>query len=370
MLLHFQGRIAMAERENIEKRISSTGKISYRARIELKGYKRLSATFASKTKAKLWKQQTEGAMREGRYFKTIESRKHTIGELADRYIRDVLPTKPKSYNKQKAQLLWWKDQLGHRLLFDLTPALIGECRDVLASQTTYRGTKRSSATVVRYLAALSHALSTALKEWGWLEDSPMRKVTKPKEPRGRVRYLSSEERHALLEACKQSSSSYLYPIVILGLSTGMRQMEILNLKWKDIDLEKGIIILHETKNDERRCVPLAGHALELIKQLSATRKNISPFLFPSNKLSKNKPYNIRSPWENAVKMAGIKDFRFHDLRHDFASQLLASGASLAQLSEVLGHKTLQMIKRYAHLCQSQAADVVAKMNDRLFERIV
>lgn len=356
----------MAERDNVEKRVSSSGKISYRARIELKGYKRLSATFASKTKAKLWKQQTEAAMREGRYFKTIESRKHTLGDLVDRYIRDVLPTKAKSYKKQKAQLQWWKDQLGHRLLSDLTPALIGEHRDSLASQNTYRGTKRSPATVVRYLAALSHALSTALKEWGWLEDSPMRKVTKPKEPRGRVRYLSLEERHALLEACKNSNSAFLYPVVILALSTGMRQMEILNLKWSDVDLDKGVIILHETKNDERRCVPLAGHALQTIKKLAAARKNISPFLFPSNKRLKNKPYNIRFAWERAIEMAGIEDFRFHDLRHDFASQLLASGASLAQLSEVMGHKTLQMIKRYAHLCHSQVADVVTKMNARIF----
>jgi len=239
----------MAERDNIEKRVSSSGKITYRARIELKGYNRLSATFASKTKAKLWKQQTEAAMREGRYFKTIESRKHTVGDLVDRYIRDVLPTKVKSYNKQKAQLHWWKAQLGHRLLSDLTPALIGELRDVLASQSTYRGTKRSPATVVRYLAALSHALSTALKEWGWLEDSPMRKVTKPKEPRGRVRHLTNEERDALLEECKKSSSFCLYPVVILGLSTGMRQMEIMNLKWTHVDLEKGMALLRNSATD-------------------------------------------------------------------------------------------------------------------------
>lgn len=360
----------MADRDNIEKRISKTGKVSYRVRIELKGYKRQSATFSSKTKAKLWKQQTESAMREGRYFKTIEARKHTFGDLVDRYIRDVLPSKPKSFDKQKIQLEWWKTHLGHLLLSDLTPALIAENRDLLASQTTYRKSKRSPATVVRYLAALSHALSTAVKEWGWLEDSPMRKVSKPKEPRGRVRFLTTEERQTLLDACRQNQCSHLYPVVVLALSTGMRQMEILTLKWKDIDLENGTIILHETKNNERRCVPLTGHAYDLIKRLDTNRKNLSPFLFPSRRLSSNKPYNIRSAWEQAVKMAGIKDFRFHDLRHDFASQLLASGASLAQLSEVMGHKTLQMIKRYAHLCHSQAADILNKMNKRTFIQCV
>jgi integrase len=216
------------------------------------------------------------------------------------------------------------------------------------------------------LAALSHALSTAVKEWGWLEDNPMRKVSKPKEPRGRVRFLSKEERKRLLAACKESTCQHLYTIVVLALSTGMRQMEILTLQWKDISLENGTIILHEMKNNERRCVPLTGHAYDLVKQLDADRKNLSTFLFPSKRISTSKPYNIRSAWDQAIGRAGIKDFRFHDLRHDFASQLLASGASLAQLSEVMGHKTLQMIKRYAHLCHSQAADVVTKMNTRIF----
>jgi len=358
----------MADRENIEKRITKHGQVRYRARVEMKGYKKQSATFSSKTKARIWKQQTETAMREGRYFKTIEARKHTLGDLIDRYIRDVLPSKPKSFNKQKLQLEWWKAHLGHQLLSDLSPALIAEHRDLLASQTTYRKSKRSPATVVRYLAALSHALSTAVKEWGWLEDNPMRKVSKPKEPRGRVRFLSTEERQRLLPACKDSECPHLYTIVVLALSTGMRQMEILTLQWKDISLENGTIILHETKNNERRCVPLAGHAYDLIKQLDTDRKNLSPLLFPSKRLSSNKPYNIRSAWDQAIKKAGIKDFRFHDLRHDFASQLLASGASLAQLSEVMGHKTLQMIKRYAHLCHSHAVDVVTKMNARIFEQ--
>jgi len=177
-------------------------------------------------------------MREGRYFKTIEARKHTLGDLIDRYIRDVLPSKPKSYNKQKIQLEWWKNHLGHQLLSALTPALIAEHRDLLSSQMTYRKTKRSPATVVRYLAALSHALSTAVKEWGWLEDNPMRKVSKPKEPRGRVRFLSTEERPRLLKACKIDPCPYLYTVVVIGMSTGMRQMEILNLRWSDVSLDE------------------------------------------------------------------------------------------------------------------------------------
>ncbi|HSX38651.1 MAG TPA: hypothetical protein VLE95_07470 [Chlamydiales bacterium] len=145
-----------------------------------------------KTDAKLLAQQIEAAIREGRHFKTAEAKKHTVGEMIDRYMRDVLPKK-KEAKRQGPQLLWWKKQIGHTLLADFTPAGIGEQRDKLGREITTMKRLRTPATVVRYLAALSHILSIALREWEWLEDSPMRRVTKPKESRGRVRFLSPEE---------------------------------------------------------------------------------------------------------------------------------------------------------------------------------
>lgn len=112
--------------------------------------------------------QTEADIRRGKYFQTAESRKHTFGELVDRYISTVLPRKPKSIKKQTAQLLWWKEQIGNRLLNDINTPLIVEIRDRLGSGTTYRGSKRSSATVNRYLAVLSHVFSVAVNEWQWI----------------------------------------------------------------------------------------------------------------------------------------------------------------------------------------------------------
>ncbi len=180
----------------IQERKIDDGKIHYRVQIRLRGYPTASATFERKTDAKLWVQQTESAMREGRHFKTAEAKKHNVGELSDRYIQNVIPTKPKNAAATTAQLKRWKSQMGHCLLSDLTPALIAEQRDILLKGKTFKGTIRSPSTVVRYLAALSHALSVATKEWGWLEESPMRKVTKPSEPHGRVRFLNDEERVA------------------------------------------------------------------------------------------------------------------------------------------------------------------------------
>jgi len=350
----------------IQERKNETGRIQYRVQIRLKGFLTTTATFARKTDAKLWAQQTESAMREGRHFKTAESKKHNVADLVTRYISSVIPTKPKNAAACTAQLLWWKEEIGYCLLSDLTPSLIAEKRDKLLKGTTFKGTQRSPSTVVRYLAALSHALSIACKEWGWIEDSPMRKVSKPKEPRGRVRFLDDDERGALLAACKESSNSYLYPAFVLALSTGMRQGELMSLRWENIDLFRGRITLHETKNGESRIVPLQGLALKLIQKHKISSGLDFGLLFPS-KEKPQKPMDLRFSWEQALLKAKIHGYKWHDNRHSCASYLLMNGASLAEIAEVLGHKTLAMVKRYAHLSESHTSSIVEKMNLQIFK---
>ncbi len=349
----------------IKERTAKDGTPRYTAEIRLKGYPAQTATFKRKTDAKKWIQDTESAIREGRHFKTSEAKKHTLADLADRYIKDVLPKKPKQAVRQKQQMEWWKEQIGVYLLSDVTPALIGQCRDELATGITCRGTQRSPATVVRYMAALSSAFTEAVKEWGWLEDSPMRKVTKPTESDGRVRFLDDDERARLLAACQASSNKQLYLCVILALSTGMRQAELMGLKWQDVSLKDGFIILHKTKNGTRRRVPLSGHGLELLREYGKVRRLDTQLLFPSN-IDPLKPLDLRTPWETTLKRAEIEDFHWHDLRHCTASYLAMNGASLAEIAEVLGHKTLAMVKRYAHLSDGHVSNVVASMNAKIF----
>jgi integrase len=351
---------------SIEKRTSSDGETSYRVKVRMKGFPAQSATFERLTDARRWAQQTESAIREGRHFKTTEAKRHTLAELIDRYCKDVLPNKPKIARDQTQQLTWWKDEIGSHVLADVTPSLIAQCRDKLAGGITSRGKPRTPATVSRYMAALSAAFTAAVKEWGWVEDSPMRKVTKPKEPRGRVRFLSDDERSRLLQACKESSNPYIYLVVVLALSTGMRQGEIMNLSWVDVDLNQGRAILHETKNGERRAVAITGHALELLQELGKVRRIDCNLLFPAKQNAPQKPIDLRTPWETAVRKAELQDFKFHDLRHSAASYLAMNNASLAEIAEVLGHKTLQMVKRYAHLSEGHTARVVASMNDKIF----
>jgi len=347
----------------IEKRTTNDGSVSYRVKVRVKGYPIETATFARKTDAGTWAQQTEADIRRGKYFKNSESKKHTLKEMLERYKRDVLPQK-KSARDQKRQFNWWIDQLGDYTLADITSALISEYRDKLKNEDLGENQTRSPSTVNRYMAAISHAFTIAMKDWGWVEENPVLKVSKFKEPRGRVRFLDEDERKRLLAACKKHSSQ-LYTIVVLALSSGARQAEVLNLRWKDIDLDRGIIILHETKNDERRAIPLQGHALDLIKEMNKVRMIDSDLLFPAP-TKNSRPVNIQHIWEDARAEAKVENFRFHDLRHSAASYLAMNGASLAEIADVLGHKTLQMVKRYAHLSEQHTASVVAKMNKKIF----
>lgn len=181
----------------IKNRTAKDGTPRYTAEVRLKGYPAQTATFKRLTDAKKWVQDTESAIREGRHFKTVEAKKHTLADLVDRYIKDIFPSKPKQIKAQKRQLLWWREQLGDYALADITTASLTQCRDKLLTELNSKGVVRNPATVVRYMAALSHAYTIAVTEWQWLESNPMRNVKKPKESRGRVRYLSDSERASL-----------------------------------------------------------------------------------------------------------------------------------------------------------------------------
>lgn len=341
----------------IQARRAQHGRAHYRVQIRLQGVYR-SATFPTLAEARQWAYVTEGALRAQRHFPTLEAAHHTLGGLIERYGREVLPTKsPRTAVNQAAQLAWWRTQLGTQRLSDVTPARLAACRDQLA-------VCRAPGTVNQYLASLSHAFSVAVTEWAWLEASPLRRVRHLREPRGRVRFLSEVERPRLLRACRASHNRTLYPLVVLALATGARKMELLQLTWRDVNLQRATITLQHTKNRERRTLPLADLALQEVQKLAKVRRIDTPLLFP--RADGQQPIDLRYAWAQALQAAQITDFRFHDLRHSAASYLAMNGASLVEIAEVLGHKTLQMVKRYAHLSVAHTAGVVARMNAAIF----
>lgn len=355
----------------LQERTDGDGRKRYRVQIRLRGYPPQSATFDRKTDARIWAQQTETEMRAGRYMPRVAARKHTVAEMIDRYRAEVLQHKAvTTQSPQRTQLAWWRDKIGHVILSDVTPSVVADARDRLLREPMSSGATKSSSTAVRYLAVLSHCFTVAQKDWGWVDGNPVINVSKPKEPPGRTRFLSDEERDRLLAACMESRNPFLYPIVVLALSTGMRKSEILGLTWDRIDLRRGIITLsaERTKNRTARGVPLVGHALEMMKRASEQHTKPTGLVFPARARSGRaaKPIDIQAAWKGATRRAKLEDFRFHDLRHTAASYLLMNGATLGELAEVLGHKSFDMVRRYAHLTETHTSKVVERMNRAMF----
>ncbi len=351
-----------------EKRSRGGGRHSVRAKVRLKGGGTRTKTFRRLTDAKRWALSLEAAIREGRDFPKPPSRKHTVIEALDRYERDILPRKSRSMMRnQKIQLAWWKKRIGTKLMVDVTASVLTACRDELSRAITTQKRRRSNASVNRYLAALSHVFTIAFKEWEWIDSIPFAKLSKLKEPRERVRYLSDDERKALLKACRASKNQYLFTVVVLALSTGCRREEIMQLSWPSVDLNRGLIVLEKTKNDERRGVPVTGLVLDLLRQHSERRRTDTDFLFPRR--NGRKPINLRRPWQQALTTAGIENFKFHDLRHCCASYLAMNGATLPEIAAVLGHKGYDMVRRYAHLTEQHTRSILERTTSRTFQGV-
>jgi integrase len=341
---------------NIQRRARQTGAFSYRVQVRLKG-QTLSATFATKADARQWATKVESGIQ--RQHAPNPAVNLTLGELLERYRHDVLPNKRLRTQANQAQHLeWWTRTLGPRPMADVTPARLGMCRDELAQE-------RSAGTVNQYLRTLSHAFTVATREWGWLEANPLRRVQYLPEPRGRVRFLSDDERHRLLEACRASTNRMLYPVVVLALSTGCRKMEILGLTWPQVDMQRAMITLYHTKNGECRSIPITGQAFDVMQAHARVRRIDTALVFP--RADGRRPVDIRHAWYAALRQAGIDDFRFHDLRHSTASYLAMNGATLVEIADVLGHKTLSMVKRYSHLSEGHTRQVLSRMTGSIFK---
>lgn len=358
----------------IETRKSNSGAVSYRARVRLQGHPEHSQTFARKTDARDWARQIEADLKRGRHLPSQAAARRTVAQMIDRYVGQSLPRKARNKDSKKVETLltWWKTRIGDVAIVNVTPALVAECRDELLAEKTRLSKKRSPATVNRYLAALSACFREALREWHWLEHSPMQAVSRGPESPGVVRFLSDEERDRLLTACKASAEPWIYPLVLLALSTGARRGELLGLRWGDVDLVRGAVTFHITKNRERRTVPVAGAALRLLQERAKVRRIDGDRVFPPPALPADvddatlraKPLDIDVAWRAVLHAAKVKDFRFHDLRHSAASYLAMSGATAPEIAAVLGHKTLAMVKRYAHLGEQHTAGVVTRMVEK------
>jgi len=194
----------------------------------------------------------------------------------------------------------------------------------------------------RHLTMLK-ALFNRGMQWGLVNHNPCASIGRLREPGPRTRFLYQEEVHKLLSAASES----LRPILITALHTGMRRGEILNLKWADVDFKNRIITIQESKSGKKRMLPMDATVCEALSLLPTRFQQ--GYVFPSPVKEGQPRYDFKRQFGNAVKEADIHNFRFHDLRHTFASHLVMSGVDLMTVKELLGHANLTMTMRYAHL---------------------
>jgi integrase len=292
---------------------------------------------------------------------TTADRRRTLADLIDKYLGEPLPLRPNlaSAKGQRRMLAWWVEDSGYLTIDKLTPAAIAEARARLLLRTTRSGTRVTAATVNRYLAALSAVCKWAWRELQWLQSNPVLSVTKGPESTGVVRWLSDDERKRLLDACRASDDPNIHCGVMLALATGARYGNLRMLRWEHVDLERMVLMFPMTKNGTARAVPVVGPAQAVLRAHRERDPTGQGWVFKGRKDAA--PASLDKPWRVVRAAAGLDDFRFHDLRHTTASYLTMAGATLAEVAEALGHRTLVMARRYSH----QTAEHVRGTLDRI-----
>jgi len=276
---------------------------------------------------------------------------HTFKELAERYL--VWAKRQKSFDSKKYLVWALVEEFGNIPLRRMSTFIVEEFQGKILD------TGRKPATANRFLAVLKHMVNKAV-QWEMVEDETLKRIGKVKplpENNKRLRYLTVEECHRLINA----SVPHLKPIVITALNTGMRKGEILGLRWENVDLVHGFILLDQTKNNERREIPINQTLRETFKHLP--RRLDSPYVFIDEKGNRFK--DVKRSFHSALRRAKIQDFHFHDCRHTFASHLVMSGIDITTVKELLGHKTLAMTLRYSHLSPSHKVSAVSILDETL-----
>ena len=376
----------------------ASGKKSYLAQVRIKPFKPVSKTFSTQADAKAWAKDLEAELRrqkkEGAV--TIDLTRLTVSDLINEFLDDPDTQKLRYHDTLSILLAWWANHCGKTRILELNVTKLREARKKLqkGGKKSYvaevrvepfepvsktfstredaeawakdleadikRQKKecevsidvkgRADATVNRYLSALrscwnwGRAAGLVPQEKRW----PTRLLLT--EDNERQRYLTDKELTRLLDAAEAHSPT-MYAAVVLSVACGLRQGELLNLKWQDIDLDGQRLTIMKTKTDQPRTVYLPVSAVEALRTLKRESVVSTKAVFLGQG---DEPLNrgtIRIRWLPIRDAAGLRDFRWHDLRHSCASFLAQNGATLLEIGAVLGHRSTSVTRRYAHLVE-------------------
>ena len=264
-----------------------------------------------------------------------ERQRRTWDEAAYRWLLET--EHKKSHLQDVKQVQWVQQFFRGRYLDELT-------RDVITDVVEPKRREFSASTANRYLAMIRAILRRAAFEWEWIDKAPVFRLYK--EPKRRVRFLLPEQARMLI----QELPEHLGDVVLFSLATGLRKSNATRLEWSQVDLERRSAWIHADQAKGGKSIPVALNdtaMAALTKQIG----NHKQFVFTY----RSKPIEQVSTkaWRNALQRAGIEDFRWHDLRHTWASWLTQSGVPLNVIQEMGAWQSTEMVRRYAHLAPEQ-----------------
>jgi integrase len=313
----------------------------WQARVQRKGFSEKCKTFNNKNDAVAWARMIESEMDRGIYLNRTAAESTTLAELLTRYLTEITPHKKGASIEAYRIKAWLKVDLAKRFISTIRTSNLATWRDNRIIE------KASPNTIRLELAVISNLFNVAKSEWGFESlNNPTEHMRAPKLPAGRVRRVSDQEIELLI---KNTESHELPYIIKIALESAMRRSEIASLEWKNINLDKRIALLPDTKNGEARTIPLTTTCVSIFKSIP---RNINGKVFNIS------AHAISYAFIRACRRCGLTDLHFHDLRHEAVTRFFEMGLNMMEVSTISGHKTLQMLKRYTHL---KAEDLVKKL---------
>ena len=306
--------------------------------IQGKQIRRSTGTSDRKLADKVFK-KVMGEIAEGDWFERLPGEEKTLSELFGKYLEEhSKPNKSgKSYVRDKA--------IAERMVKEFGDVTVAE----VSAETIFDYKKKrreknvAPATLNKELSFLRHALELAVV-WEWLEINPAVRIPREKVKNRMERWLTEEEEEKLLNACPE----WLRDMVIFSLNTGFRQNEMLSLTWSQVDLSRKTILFWDQKNGGRDTVPINPAAEEILKKHWKVRSLSSDHVFLTSNGTPFIARNLIRSFSIALEKAGIEKFRWHDLRHTFATRLIHEGVDLYKVQRLGRWRSVSMVMRYAH----------------------
>ena len=284
----------------------------------------------------------KGEIAEGKWFEKPLGDGYTFKDLMDKYMTEysALNKAPKSHERDKGLRKNLEPVFGDLILTEISPMQISEYK-------VKRRMEGASPRTVNYeLTLMGHAFNLAIREWEWLKDNPVNKIKKEKVDNFIERWLTLEEEEKL----KEASPKWLQDIIIFAIHTGLRESEILDLIWRQVDLNRRTITIYEQKNKSVDTLPLSQTVVNLLLKKIKYPHNENDHVFRNTCENRILTSNLIKTFQVAVKKSGIRRLRFHDLRHTFATRLVQNGVDLLTLQKLGRWKEIKMVMRYAHHC--------------------